>query len=195
MLEAYRPTPPAAFPAIEQETKSLGFTMASDLWTGMLLRVLAGTKQAGRFLELGTGTGLATSWLLDGMDDVSRLTTIDTDETVVSVARRYLGHDPRVTFVIADAGQQLGRLADEGRRFDLIFADALPGKYTHLDEALRVLDVGGLYVIDDMLPQPNWPPEHPPKVAALVETLAARTDLRLASLQWSTGLVLAIKIA
>jgi len=30
-------------------------------------------------------------------------------------------------------------------------------KYTHLDDALALLKEGGLYVIDDMSPQANWP--------------------------------------
>jgi hypothetical protein len=40
--------------------------------TGLFLRTLAASKPAGRFLELGTGTGVATAWLLDGMDHASR---------------------------------------------------------------------------------------------------------------------------
>jgi predicted O-methyltransferase YrrM len=80
-------------------------------------------------------------------------------------------------------------------RFDLIFADAMPGKYHDLEHALALLKIGGLYVIDDMLPQPNWPDNHAPRVAALIETLESRRDLRLAKLRWSTGIVLAARIA
>jgi predicted O-methyltransferase YrrM len=36
----------------------VGFTMASDAWTGALLRTLAAAKPGGSLLELGTGTGL-----------------------------------------------------------------------------------------------------------------------------------------
>jgi len=44
-----------------------------------------------------------------------------------------------------------------------VFADALAGKYDGLSEALCVVKAGGFYVIDDMLPQPNWPDGHAPK--------------------------------
>ena len=40
-------------------------------------------------------------------------------------------------------------------RFDLIYADAWPGKFTHLDRALSLLTRGGIYFIDDLLPQPS----------------------------------------
>jgi predicted O-methyltransferase YrrM len=60
-------------------------------------------------------------------------------------------------------------LTAEGRLFDLVFADTWPGKYTNLTEALGLVAVGGLYVIDDMLPQPNWPEGHPAKVTTLVD--------------------------
>ena len=90
---------PAQLTAIEEATVRLGFGMPSERDTGALLRVLAAGKPAGQLLEIGTGTGLATVWLLDGMDSTSFLHTIDTDRDVVAVAERILGEDPRVRFV------------------------------------------------------------------------------------------------
>lgn len=181
---------PTAVSHIEQDSRALGFTMASDYATGCLLRTLAVSKPAGRFLEIGTGTGLATAWLLSGMDATSRLVTVETEPSVLEVARRHLGADARVTFVEADAAGYL-ETADEG--FDLVFADAWPGKYSHLDAALALVKPGGFYVIDDMLPQPNWPAGHDQKVRALIGVLEGRTDLVLTKLAWSTGLILVAK--
>src|SRR5215475_600249 len=93
---------PARLPRIMSETARLNFTMASDLLTGCLLRTLAATKPAGDFLELGTGTGLATAWLLDGMDEQSRLISVEIDEVVLNVAKEFLGDDPRAGFFQAD---------------------------------------------------------------------------------------------
>jgi predicted O-methyltransferase YrrM len=114
--------------------------------------VLAGSKPGGRLLELGTGTGVATAWLLDGMDPATRLETVDSDPSVVEVARIHLGGDPRVRFNIAEGGDWLRRWS--GGPFDLVFADAWSGKFSDLDAALRLLAIGGLYVIDDLLRQP-----------------------------------------
>jgi len=118
----------------------------------------------------------------------------DNDEAVVSVARRNLQHDPRVTFVVSDGAAFVGSLASEGKTFDLVFADTRPGKYTHLQEALRLVKVGGLYVVDDMLPQPNWPNDHPPKVAAAVATRESTTELKVTMLTWSTGVAVAARL-
>jgi len=78
---------PSVLDAIRQDTERVGFTMASEPKTGSLLRTLAASKPGGRFLELGTGTGVGTTWLLAGMDSASHLDSIDTDETAQEIAR------------------------------------------------------------------------------------------------------------
>ena len=56
----------------------------------------------------------------------------------------------------------------EGPKFDLIFADAWPGKYYDLEETLNLLKDGGFYVIDDMNPAPDWPEGHHDKASGLI---------------------------
>ena len=165
-------------------------TKASEPKVGALLATLAASKPGGRFLELGTGTGHGTAWLLAGMDAASRLETVDTDAEVVAVARRHLGADPRVTFRIMDGAEFLVQSSDS---FDLIYADAWPGKFSHLDKALSRLRTGGIYVIDDLLPQPNWPEGHAPKVPALIESLEQREGFITVKLAWASGLMLVVR--
>ena len=184
-------TPPTVVEAIQRDTTASGFTMASEPQTGSLLRTLAATKPGGAFLELGTGTGLCTAWILDGMDRQSTLTTVDNDETVLAVAQRHLGNDPRITFHLSEGAAFLATL--RGQSFDFIFADTWPGKYHQLDEALALLKPGGLYVIDDMLPQANWPAGHEVKAATLIATLEQRVDLIITKLNWASGLIVATK--
>jgi predicted O-methyltransferase YrrM len=183
--------PPAVLAAIDRRTEALAFPMPSEPRTGALLRVLAASKPGGRLLELGTGTGLSTAWLLDGMSEDATLVTVDVDPGPQAVARELLGRDRRLTIVTEDAAGFLRR--QEPASFDLIFADAMPGKFDHLDEALALLRPGGLYLIDDMLPQENWPDGHAPRVPALIETLAGRPELKLVSMAWSSGLVVAVR--
>jgi len=183
---------PLRLPQIMSETARLNFTMASDTLTGCLLRALSATKPAGDLLELGAGTGMATAWMLDGMDAEARLVSVEMDETVLEVAKKCLGDDLRITFVHADGGEWLQRA--EPDQFDLIFADSWPGKYTHLNEALRSLKRGGLYVVDDMLPQPNWPDGHALRADELISILEDREDLVITKLNWSTGVIIGTKI-
>ncbi len=182
---------PPALSEILAETAKLDFTMASEPRTGALLQALAASKPAGRLLELGTGTGVATSWLLSGMDKKATLISLDVNEEFQDVARRTLDSDPRVTFITQDAAAFLWR--QPAATFDLVFADAMPGKYEALDEALAVVKPGGFYVIDDMLPQPNWPEGHEEKVPALLSDLAANPDFRIVPITWASGLVIAVR--
>ena len=191
MNESINQTFPKAYSRIDAETKSSGFTMASDPLTGTLLRTLAASKPAGKFLELGTGTGLSASWIIDGMDDRSGLISIDNDEAFLSIACRQLGKDKRITFVLTDGAEWFAN--NKHLRFDFIFADTWHGKYLLLDEALLMLNPGGLYIIDDMLPQPNWPEGHGEKALKLVDVLERRSDLYLTKQHWATGIIIAVK--
>jgi predicted O-methyltransferase YrrM len=127
------------------------------------------------------------------MDAQSRLITVDHDEKVISVAKRYLANDPRVTFYTMGGAAFLQSMKEQGITFDFIFADTWPGKYAHLDDALQLLKASSFYVIDDMLPQASWPADHAPRVSKLIATLEQREDLRITKLNWSTGLIVAAK--
>jgi predicted O-methyltransferase YrrM len=179
---------PAALEAILRDTQQLGFKMGSEPQTGALLRTLAATKPGGHFLELGTGTGIGTAWLLSGMDENSRLDSVEIDSNVSDIARRHLGKDPRVTFHSADGIAFLKKVS--APRYDLVYADTWPGKFTHLELALSLVRVGGIYFIDDLLPQPTWPAEHASKIRMLIAELEKRPDFIATLLAWSSGIMI-----
>lgn len=183
---------PGAIAAILDDTDALGFNMASEPKVGALLAVLAASKPGGCFLELGTGTGHGTAWILAGMDAASRLDTVDTDPEVVAIAKRHLDADERVTFHIADGAEFIGKL--QAGSFDFIYADAWPGKFSHLDEALALLRPGGIYIVDDLLPQANWPEGHAPKVPALIDALEHRFGFATMKLAWASGVMIVVRV-
>jgi predicted O-methyltransferase YrrM len=183
--------PPAALARILKRTMELGFELASEDRTGALLRTLAASKPGSRFLELGTGTGVATAWVLDGMDATSELFSVDLNPDFQAAAGEALGHDGRLTLISEDAIEFLKR--QPSASFDFVFADALRGKYESLDEALRVVRLGGFYIIDDMLPQSNWPEGHGSRVVALLQTLSTRPDFQITPMAWASGLVVAVR--
>lgn len=191
MIETIHQPYPKDYYTIEEATKLSGFTMASDVLTCSLLRTLASSKPAGQFLELGTGTGLSTSWILDGMDERSTLTSIDNDPKFLEIAQSSLGNDKRLKLICTDGAEWVE--ANKNQKYDYIFADTWHGKYLLLDEVLAMLNKGGLYIIDDMLPQPNWPEGHHEKAINLVNVLELRNDLTLTKQVWASGIIVAVK--
>lgn len=182
---------PKVWHEIGDRSAALGFDMPSEADTGAMLRLLAASKPGGRLLEIGTGTGLATACLLSGMAADATLVSLDNDAAVQGVARSALGEDHRVTFVIGDGLDYLR--AQPTDSLDLIFADAWPGKYEAMEDALSLLRRGGLYIVDDMLPQQNWPEGHQSRVDDLTARLRARADFVAVTLCWASGLIIAAR--
>ncbi len=188
MNDSLIPDIPKVYPQLEAKCKEIGFTMPSDIYIGTLLKSLIASKPNSNILELGTGIGLSLAWMIEGLDKHSRLISIDNDPNLIGIANDFFGNDPRVQLICSDGSDWIRNY--DGPFFDLIFADAWPGKYSELDETLQLLKVGGLYVIDDMNPQPNWPEGHAEKAENLIEDLASRQDFTMTMMNWSTGVVI-----
>ncbi|HET8736754.1 MAG TPA: class I SAM-dependent methyltransferase [Pricia sp.] len=183
---------PGILPKIQRKCEEIGFTMPSDIYIGTLLKTLIASKPGGRFLELGTGIGLSLAWMVAGMDAESRLITVDNDPGLIDIAKTYFGEDDRLDVICQDGSAWIKEY--NGEKFDLVFADAWPGKYSETDEILNRIKVGGFYVIDDMTAQPNWPDGHQKNVDGLVDYLENRNDFILTKMNWSTGLIMAAKV-
>ncbi len=183
---------PLTYKTIFNQSQAIGFGMPSDVETGCLLRTLAAGKPGGSFLDIGTGTGLSLSWMADGADPKATITSIDNNHKYQQIARQVFADDDRISLIRADGAAWLN--AYQGAQFDLIFADAWPGKFECLDKALSMVKAGGFYLVDDLLPQLNWPQNHQPNVDALMHTLQARTDFVMTPFNWSTGLCLLTRV-
>lgn len=182
---------PKALPRIRALAGQVGFNMELDPALGALLRVLAASKPGGHFLELGTGLGAGSAFILEGMDEDAGLITVELSHDYSTAAQQILGGDTRITFVAQDGGAFL--TSYNGPAFDLIFADAMPGKFDHLDEALSLLAPGGVYVGDDLHPQANWPDGHPPRVEAFIKKMTADPRFTTTVLDWASGILLAVR--
>jgi predicted O-methyltransferase YrrM len=182
---------PQTLNAILAEAERLNFPYSSEPMTGSLLAMLAASKPDGRILELGTGLGYGTSWLLSGLGPRAVLTTIEANARNSQIAQKHL-QDKRLRFVVRDAGTWLEEAPTN--EFDLIFADSPEGKYAHLDDALRILKPGGLYVIDDMRRKHDGTDEYAEKAASLMAFLLAHPKLKVVEMiEWATGIVIASK--
>ncbi|MFD6935258.1 O-methyltransferase [Streptomyces goshikiensis] len=182
---------PLELDAILADAHRAGFAMSCEDRTGSLLATLAASKPGGRFVELGSGAGAGSAWLASGMSPDAHLTTVELDPGVQAIARRHLGHDPRIEFVTADADTWLTEATGP---FDFAYVDCRPGKYLRLADLLAILAPGALYVVDDMLPQATWPDDHQPRVDAFMEQLPEVPNVRATPMRWASGLVVAARV-
>jgi len=178
---------------IVAKSKEIGFTMPSDLLVGTLLKTIITSKPNSNILELGTGIGLSLSWMIDGMDSNSKLISVDNDQNLITIASDFFQGDKRIELVCADGSEWIK--AYSGEKFDVVFADAWPGKYSETNEILNLINPGGFYIIDDMIAQPNWPEGHQKHVNSLIEYLENHQDFNLTKMHWSSGVIIATKKA
>jgi len=121
---------------------------------GATLRFLAGLIDARSVVEVGTGTGVAATWLLRGMVPDGVLTSVDLEAEHQRLARQTLteaGIESRRFRLISGAAMDvLPRLTDG--HYDLVFLDGDKSEYAdYLAEALRLLRPGGVVAIDNAL--------------------------------------------
>jgi predicted O-methyltransferase YrrM len=168
---------------------------------GAALRLLAATLAAKSVVEIGTGTGVASLWLLRGMRPDGVLTTVDVEPEHQRAARETFAvagvPANRVRLISGRALDVLPRLQDGG--YDIVFADADKKEYAgYLEQAVRLLRAGGLVVFDNAL----WhdrvadPAQRDETTTAIRELgRAVRDDERLvpAMLPSGDGLLCAVK--
>ena len=182
---------PKNYDLLLKKSSEIGFTMPSDIYVGCLLKTLVASKPNSRILEIGTGIGLSLSWMVEGLDRKSKLISIDNDLFLINTVMAFFKNDPRIQLICKEAGTWLKNYS--GGLFDLVFADSWPGKYSEIDHVLSLIKVGGFYVIDDMIPQQNWPEGHHGNVKKLITQLEARKDFTITKMEWSTGIILMTK--
>ncbi|MFI8105479.1 O-methyltransferase [Streptomyces sp. NPDC086023] len=183
---------PDALDGILADAARAGFAMSCEERTGSLLATLAATKPGGTLVELGTGVGAGAAWLLHGMAPTARLTSVEIDPGTQMVAVRHLGHDRRVRFEALSADRWLR--AYRGPAIDLAYVDCRPGKFHLLDRLLSLMAPGGIYVVDDLLPQDTWPDDHQPRVDGFLARLPEQRNLRATPLRWASGLVVGARV-
>ncbi|TRV77229.1 hypothetical protein FKN01_15860 [Streptomyces sp. 130] len=184
---------PPQLAGILADADGAGFAMSCEDRTGSLLATLAASKPGGLFIELGTGVGAGAAWLAGGMDATARLITVEQDPDVQAIASKHLGDDPRIDFVTADVDTWLSE-QEPGERFDFAYVDCRPGKYLRLPDLLALLRPGGLYVVDDMLPQVTWPDDHQSRVDDFLERMPEVSNWLATPMNWASGLVVAARI-
>lgn len=175
-----------------QRATDFGFTLSSELGVGKLLAVLsASVKRGGRILEIGTGVGVGTAWIVAGLQDRQdvEVITIELDTSTADIAKQY--EWPH--FVSISMGNVLDMYSDLGT-FDLIFADAQGGKWVGLEQTISALKPGGMLLVDDMTPA-QWGSEHHEMQTQIVrKTLLSHPELISCEMPVASGIILSSKL-
>lgn len=184
------PTEPPRAAGARARGEHAGFTQSCEPAVGSLLATLAaGVRLGARILEIGTGTGVGTGWLVEGLGQRSDAEVISVDASAETQAiAREVDWPAFVTLLSGDALEVVPTLGD----FDLIFADAPAGKLQGLDVTLRALRPGGMLCVDDMLPPDGgWGPGQEPLYRAVRDRLLTHGSLQATELTYSSGVILA----
>jgi predicted O-methyltransferase YrrM len=179
---------PAVVARARKNAERMGFALSSDSGAGELLAVLAASvPYQGAILELGTGAGVGTAWMVSGLagrGDV-RLVTVDIDE---DISRGAQANDwpASVEFLVGDAVALLPTLG----AFDLVFADAQGGKWFGLELTIAAVAPRGFLLVDDMTPREWWTNEHRAHQEVVRRMLLGHPELAACEMDWSTGLIM-----
>ena len=105
-----------------------------------------------RILEIGTYTGYATLCLAEGLTDEGRIDTIEIDEELEEIIRRYFSqsdYKEKITLHVGDALQVLKQL---DATWDLVFMDAEKDDYiAYYELVMPRLRQGGIILADNVL--------------------------------------------
>ncbi len=144
-LDAWLPED-APLAAARQRAAEVGIG-AVEPAAGAVLRLLCAVAGARTVVEVGTGAGISSLWLLRGMRPDGVLTTVDSDGEHQRLARLSLAEagiaGSRTRLITGRALDVLPRLSDAG--YDLVFLDGARAENDdYLEAALRLLRPGGV---------------------------------------------------
>lgn len=167
---------------------------------GAMMRLLAAAVQARSAVEIGTGAGVGSLYLLSGMHPDGVLTTIDPEVENQRAAREALTEagvrSARVRTIAGSPRDVIGRLTDHA--YDLVaFPAHAPHALELLAHARRLLRPGGILVIThalhhDRVPDPAERDAVTQAVRALLKSVQESDDLIPALTGSGDGLLAAV---
>jgi len=152
--EAHSSPPDPILLELERETnfKALSPQMISGPTQGKLLHLLSRLLQPSSILEVGTFTGYATICLARGLVAGGILHTIEVNEELESIIRKYIDKAGLTEQVQLHMGDALNIIPTIKGDFDLILIDAAKkDNANYFDILIDRLRPGGLMIADNVL--------------------------------------------
>ena len=122
---------------------------------GHFLQLIIKINNVKNCLEIGTFTGFSTFTMALALPNGGKITTLDHDKKIVSVAKKFFKKgdlDNIIETVISSAIETLKKFLQEGKKFDLIFIDADKGNYKNYYElCLNLINKKDLIIFDNVL--------------------------------------------
>ena len=106
-------------------------------------------------LEIGTFTGLSSLSMCIGLENDSKITTIDKNKDTSLVAKNFFEKakvSEKINIIIDEAINGINKLISQKKLFDLIFIDADKENYlNYYETCLELINNKGIIVIDNVL--------------------------------------------
>lgn len=145
---------PELLAALNRETyqKVLLPRMLSGHFQGRFLAMLSKLIRPESVLEIGTYTGYATLCLCEGIRENGIVNTIDINEELTDIQRKYFDRSPWGYQIVQHLGNALDIIPMIDSTFDLVFIDADKENYLNYFEMIVPrMKSGGIILSDNVL--------------------------------------------
>lgn len=153
-VERHSEDEPALLAALHRETfqKIMQPRMLSGHFQGRVLSMLSKLIRPIHILEIGTYTGYATLCLAEGMQKNGSIDTIDINEELEDIQKKYFDLSDWKGQITQHLGDALEIIPNLNKKYDLVFIDADKDNYLNYWEMiLPVMNKGGIILSDNVL--------------------------------------------
>jgi predicted O-methyltransferase YrrM len=157
-LQAYAENHTSSEPKLLQDLtketwqKVLQPRMLSGHYQGRLLSLISKLIKPETILEIGTYTGYSALCLAEGLAKQGRLDTIDRNEELYDLQRKYFDKSDYSKQIFQHTGDAKAIIPKLDKSYDLIFMDADKASYpTYFKLIIPKLNSGGLLLSDNVL--------------------------------------------
>jgi len=153
-VEKHSQEEPALLAALQRETfqKIMQPRMLSGHFQGRVLSMISKLVRPVNILEIGTYTGYATLSLAEGMQENGSIDTIDINEELFDIQKKYFDLSPWKNQIKQHLGDALEIIPQLDKKFDLVFIDADKDNYLkYFDIIVPMVNKGGIILSDNVL--------------------------------------------